>query len=60
MESLASLEHVQGEVDLRTISFTLDTVESILQVQPEADLLKSSSTGGISLKSGHLEGCVCV
>ena len=60
MEPLPSFEHIQGEVDLWTVPLALDTVESILQVQPKADLLKGSTTRGISFKTSHLQMFVCV
>ena len=55
MEPLASLEHIKSEVDLWTVSFTLDAIESILKIEPKADLLQSRPTGGIALKTSHLQ-----
>ena len=55
MEPLASLEHIKSEVDLWTVSFPLDAIESILKIKPKADLLQSRPTGGIALKTSHLQ-----
>ena len=58
MESLSCFEDVQGEVDLWTVPLPLDAVEGILQIEPKADLLQSSTTGRITLKTSHLFMCV--
>ena len=39
MEPLPSFKHVQSEVDLWTVPLPLDSVESVLKVEPETDLL---------------------
>ncbi len=56
MEPLSSLEDVQGEVDLCTVTLAVDLVERILQVQPEGDLLQGRPTGCVTLQLGHLWG----
>ena len=55
MEPLASLEHIKSKVDLWTVSFPLDAIESILKIEPKADLLQSRPTGGIALETSHLQ-----
>lgn len=54
MKPLAGLEDFQSKVDFKTSSLQVNLVEGILKIQPERDLLKSSSTGRISLQLSHL------
>ena len=59
MEPLSCLQHIEGESHLRAVSLSVDLVQGILQVQPEAGLLEGSTTGSIPLQTGHLHARVC-
>ena len=43
VEALASLEHVQSEVDLRAVALAVDLAQRVLQVEPEACLLEGGA-----------------
>ena len=54
VESLASLEHIESELDLGAVPARVDLAQGVLQTHPEADLLQGCAARGISLQSSHL------
>lgn len=55
METLAMLENVKREQNLRALPLLLDPVEGPLQIEPETDLLQGCARRRVTVQLRHLE-----